>query len=576
MKKFFVSVLTLLSVAASAQDLHESFTVLGEYIPDIIRQDKIHTLPEKILFTMPASSLPYATKGIEGNFRPSVGVVDPPLWRARLQKAPRGYLDFGMGNYLNMVGSAGYRIVDDSSTQAGLWLQHNSWWGFHPQTTVEDGDYTKKYVEDRVGVYLRHTFTAGTLGAAMQYHGAWFNYYGSGMHSSDKKPMTQTIVNPSLAVEWKGAETGPWAYAATINYHYFSFRHLWSADGTRENAITLDGSAAYRMDERNSLALTLNAGTYLYNDPFANSFIAADPFQPAEGLRKPSTDYGLVSIVPQYRFTDGNLHLTAGAELTAAINAGRSVDSPFDRHRQAFYAAPHVDISYTRGIAALALQAKGGVKANTMQAAADADLYTMPVLAETTPQYSPLDARFILTLNPNRILTAAVRINYAILRGIYPTGDFMVRMDPSEYNSLKVRGFMAGADITLRPADWCRLSASLDYSPQHDETGYFNGYDRPRWILDATARFTPTDRITVALNYNYRGVRRFYFHPCRQTLQSERLRDLTYLNIQASWRIVKPLTVWLQVRNILGCRADILPGQQVPGCTFTAGFGLNF
>lgn len=555
-----ICAILLLPLTAAAQDLSESFTVLGEYIPDIIRQDKIHTLPEKTLFTMPATAIPYSTTGVSGQFTPSVGVVDPPLWRARLRKATRGYLGFGMGNYLNMAGSAGYRIINTPATEAGLWLQHNSWWGFRPDL------YEKKLTDDRLGLYLSHTFTAGTLAADIQYHGAWFNYYGSPAPASNGKAPTQTIVNPSAAITWKSTDIGRWSYAAALRYHCFSFRRHQNCDGQKENAIDIDADVAYRLNERSTLALDLSAGTYLYTNPITD---------------QNNTDCGLISLTPQYRFTGNNLRLTAGADIGLAINTGRSISAPYDRDDRLFHAAPHVALTYTRGITALSIQAMGGLKANTLQAAADADIYTAPILAETTPQYTPIDARIALALNPHRTITATLRAGYAITHGLYPGGDYMLHIaeNPDNHNvpaTSSIYGFNFGTDLTVRPIDWCSIDATLNYTPQHGDHGYFNGYDRPRWILDATARLTPSDRITLALNYNYRGVRNHYRTLIDGTCIRTRLRDLTYLNAQASWRIIRPLTIWLQARNILGCRADILPGQPAPGITITAGAALTF
>lgn len=549
----------LLPLTAAAQDLHESFTVLGEYIPDIIRQDKIHTLPEKTLFAMPATALPYSTTGVSGQFTPSVGVVDPPLWHARLHNAPRGYLAFGMGNHLNMVGSAGYRIVNTSATQAGLWLQHNSWWGFRPDL------YEKKLTNDRLGMYLNHTFSAGTLAADIQYHGAWFNYYGSPIPTTGGEAPTQTIVNPSAAITWKSTDIGRWSYNAALRYHYFSFRRYQQLKGQKENSITLDANVAYRLNERSTLALDLSAGTYLYTNPIKTEL----PSSP--------TNYGLISLTPQYRLTGNNLRLTAGADIGLAIHAGRSVIAPYSRDERIFHAAPHVALTYSRGITALSIQATGGLKANTLQAAADADIYTAPVLAETTPQYTPIDARIALALNPHRAFTATLRAGYAITHGLYPGGDYMLDLNTENTTTTSsIYGFNFGTDITIRPINWCTIDATLDYTPQHGDHGYFNGYDRPRWILDATARFTPTDRITLAINYNYRGVRNHYRTLIDGTCIRTRLADLTYLNAQASWRIIRPLTIWLQAHNLLGIRTDLLPGQPAPGLTFTAGVALTF
>ena len=76
---------------------------------------------------------------------------------------------FGMGNYLNISGSAGYRAIATEKSQLNLWLQHNSTNG-----TVKDSK--KKVIEDRIGAYGSHIFSAGTLSADLNYHFDKFNY----------------------------------------------------------------------------------------------------------------------------------------------------------------------------------------------------------------------------------------------------------------------------------------------------------------------------------------------------------------------------------------------------------------
>ena len=97
-------------------------------------------------------------------FRP-VPVSSPPSppqplpleatgWRTSRLEASRGYIDAGLGSWLNSTLSFGYTIIDDSDISAGVRFQHNSTSLGNPE--IFDGsDVCRQRYDERIGFPLR-------------------------------------------------------------------------------------------------------------------------------------------------------------------------------------------------------------------------------------------------------------------------------------------------------------------------------------------------------------------------------------------------------------------------------------
>lgn len=114
-------------ILPSAAQLHESISVEGKYVPEIIKVDRINTFPKPLKFSMAASPLEYEKSGVAAAFIPSMLAMPATGWNDTKEfSSNRGYLELGAGSWLNSTLSAGYRFVDNASTLAGIRLQHNS------------------------------------------------------------------------------------------------------------------------------------------------------------------------------------------------------------------------------------------------------------------------------------------------------------------------------------------------------------------------------------------------------------------------------------------------------------------
>ena len=201
--------------AASQEKLEGTLYVDGEYVPTVVRQDKIHLLPQKVSFELPTFRPEPATGLLTGNYVPGYNALPAPVWQGAAAEYPwRGYLYGGIGSYLNSTLSAGYRMVATDATKADIWFQHTGTSLFKPR--ICDRDLKRYRYDERLGLRVSHRFSAGTLTADAHYHLGFFNYYGvSTPHSSlivmpprmeakqtDETPK-QTLNDARLRASWQ-------------------------------------------------------------------------------------------------------------------------------------------------------------------------------------------------------------------------------------------------------------------------------------------------------------------------------------------------------------------------------------
>lgn len=598
-----------LAAGAFAQDgpLRGNVVVNGQYLPDVIRQDRINTLPHLYNFTMEQTPLKYEFRGVRTPFAPTFTALPTRGWQTdRALRTYRGYADLQLGSWLNSNLSAGYRFVDDESDTFGVRLQHNSTSLFKPHMADYADNVRKFNYDDVIGLYYRHTFDGtGRLDASADYHVGYFNYYGyyAPLDSRDRevKAPTQTLNDIFARVGWSSLPDAPFEYDAALKLRYYGYRALYlpgpspedpelstlyNFKGQRETHVGLDGGAAYSFDSSSSLGARLTGDILSYSDP--------------EWRENQIDGYGALGVHPYYRFQRGNLFINLGARLDFTFGAGPKGD-----RASVFHIAPDVRLDYRAGIAGLYFHALGGTRLNTLASQGDADYYGLPALLSTNPVYSPLDATAGIAFGPVSGLTAGLEFRYKVLRNqpilglytMYLNGNYSnpasnIVADPLGEDGMNIHGWSVGANIKYELPGIVKIGVEGSYQPQNGKKGYYNGIDRPRWLLTASAEVNPVEKLSVEVQYNYRGVRNVC---CPQRLRSTlpdnittggdayqvgydeiRLPDLTDLSARVSYAVTPAVTVSVQADNILARKIELLPDVKSQGITVLGGVSVTF
>lgn len=608
----------LLSLPAAAQ-FNQSISVEGKYVPEIFRLDRINTFPKAVRFSLESNPLAYDAKSVPTSFAPKLLPLPATGWRdTRAWSESRGYLELGAGSWLNSTLSAGYRFISDPQTTLGFRLQHNSTSLWKPKVSELMQD-TKQYrYDESLGLYGSHDFNGkGRLSGAIDWHVGNFNYYGynpAWMDMPDDtnppKAPTQTLNDIAACFSWQSPDhPDNLTWSAEAGVRYFGYRSMYSphinfygeftpenlrlerASGGRETDINIGGNINLPLSPKSSVGLDVNADILLYG---GNKDLVG-VYNPT-----PVDNYAMIVLTPYYRLSRDRLNLRVGADIDLSANAGEK------ENRYSFlHVAPDIKIDYLAGPAALYLHLLGGSRLNTLAAGYQLDYYQTPWIYSSRPVYTPLDGSLGASFGPFAGFSFGFDFAFRVSRGEYLGGWYQQNLNlyatpakglPSEIEesyafytyspalSINMHGYSVGAHLSYDLGKILKLNASGNYQPQNGTSGYFNGYDRPRWIADISAETNPWRGLKLKLSYNYRGVRNIYTIAYYQSdliandeaIVGYRLPDLCSLNFGASYSFSDTFNIWIQGDNLLNRHDEFLPALPRQGMTITAGFGVTF
>lgn len=594
---------------AHAQDLQGSVTVQGQYQPTLRSHSRISPQPSVPNLSLPESQLPVASEGVPALLQPLFAPQQATGWNAskEFSRYP-GYLGLGGGSYLDFTGSAGYRFIDNGRMTLGAWLQHNSTSSYKPEIS-NDGKksdaHAAKRFDERIGLYGSYlTPSLGTVGIDLTYHLGYFNYYST--RYADMKdapaPPTQTLNDFGARIWWQSPDRAEGlTWSAEISDRYLGYRRYYAEYGLigiyspgeiarppKENNLDLKGDLGYGLGSGMKVELGLG-GNYVH-------YTGGEILTGSNPNATPRlSSYGRGTFTPAFIYASDAVTARLGVRIDVTGNTGKDEES-IVRTEDKFghtHFAPDVTLAYRKGKFAAQLEATGGVELRTLASTAEIFYYQSPQLLTTVPLYSPLNARLMLNFGSFGGFSVRGGVAYKITDNITP--DFAYALANSsehllvgEYYAMNLKGFSLQAGASYKYGDVVKVAADLSYQPQNGETGYFNGYDRPRWILDASAEVNPWSTLRFTLGYQYRGVRSLqYRHDYSRIINtltegplmgdnSIRLDDLTDLSLGAEYTFSDRYTLWLKGDNLLGRHTLIVPGMPTQGFALLGGFQILF
>lgn len=597
----------------AAQTLHESINVEGKYVPDIIRTDRIYAFPQARRFPLESSPMAYDWKSVPASFSPTLMTMTVTGWRtSRIPDTHRRYLDADLGSWLNSNLSAGGRFIDNDDTRAGAWLQFNSSSLEKMKLGEATADRKRFRYDGTIGLYGSHNFgEAGTLSAALNWHLGYFNYFMYLPDVADDKDPTQTLNDIALRLAWDSpVRKESLVWHAEAGLRHFGYRSLYLPTSPLSAATPAGGISGKparetRIRAQVNLAMPWKSGSEIGADLRIDGLLysAQSDIVYAPGITLEAPDnYGQAALTPYYRFSRGLLNVKAGAEIDLTFNAG-----PERSRYSLFHIAPDVSLDFRKGAAGVYLNVKGGSRLRTLADMHEENYYTLPTLSCTRPVYTPLDAALGVTFGPFAGFSAGAEIAYRIsnhtdMGGWYPyilTGRGNPWSGVAELagytplygfdnEGLNVSGFSVGLNLGYTTGKVFSIKGDAHYQPQKGETGYFNGYDRARWVIDATAELNPWHTFRFSVGYEYRGVRNIYSRLENMTpgnvingkgkdrVTALRLPDLTLLKAGVSYDITPAFGIRVDAQNLLNRHDVLLPGLPGEGLSITGGLRILF
>lgn len=245
----------------SAQIKDETFVFEGLENVKITKQERIAHLPSSLELKMNHSGLQYSDAGVPADVNSFLMPLSALPWKDSCKYDDAvGYFDFGMGSYLDIIGSAGLKIINCPNTKLGIRLQHNSSTAFAPFEDEVNGLKPKKrrLFDEYVGIYGSHTIEdMGRIDASLNYRMGYFNYYALLTNKNgDLKQPSQTVNSFDAAVRFSSLTDKRLQWNIGLEYNYFGYRRLYLREiselpGLKQNLLAISGGLQYDLDASN-------------------------------------------------------------------------------------------------------------------------------------------------------------------------------------------------------------------------------------------------------------------------------------------------------------------------------------
>ena len=521
-----------------------------------------------------------------------------------------GYLDMGLGTYLNTVVSAGYRVIDKEDESLGVWLQHNSTWlGKNTSKLIEQPSLRQKqrFNDNLLRASWSKDLNKGTLGIDGRLHFDSFNYYGgfSEYLKNNKTAFVEARVDGKWESNYKINEDDSIAYEAnaTIDYAGYDKSHIEGISGAKEFWVNASIEGEYNLEKIGNVGMLFGADVV--------NLRRHDMFNNAANDKT----YGMLTLNPYYKYSNDIFSAKAGATINFSFNDGAAVRI-----------APDVDLNFkiTKGVN-LFVNATGGKEINHLGAMHDAYRYNDP-LAFYNNTYVPFDGRVGVNVGPFFGLSGKAYVGYGFITGqidavvpaantgVYkevldienptPDGPNSPYYDANQYAAVinmmtKCKGAYMGIEANYKYRSLAEAELQFVHSFTSDENyvdgmryrGYPLGDDGPTSIVNFNVKVWPIKPLMVSAGLHCRINRSTFIRNWVSPVINEEgvivangyydydaveMKDVIDLHVGARYTFSHIFSVWAKANNLLCKQWDIMPGQGAQRIGLMGGISLNF
>lgn len=572
--------LIAVSNAASGQNTAQKDSTLNrqvnlerEYTPVIKDASKINTVPARhetnpiqhaIKFENAVPAINIRSYRIEDT---GSGDIDTNI----AFNKKRGYLVFGAGNYMNIEGALGYRIVESERDQFDLFATHNSTNGnIKYLEKINDLDKVKaKNMENFVKARFSHKFDNLTWHLSGSFLNNSFNYYGNpyligyvGGYpnlTNIEKNQTANIFEVETGVASKAYENTE--YSINLKYNNYSTKYGpdIEVDGLKANIFHADANIALGWDSDRKVGLR---GSILHQN-------ISDPKYPLIEKDQAFHNLSVVKLNPYLKLDGGEAQLLIGAKLNYA----------FDKDNK-MVLTPTVKASWLfADYTSLYLDVDGGINDNNL----------VDIFKENRYMTNSSRVAFSRTLYDAQLGIKSGVVNgleFNIFGGYKYTKDehlYLTSSDRSWYNvstpiyaNLGTGNFGGILKTKLIPyTDFSVKAATYFYKVSKYADTTISPDDKKAWGLptftfDINADFSFIDNLTLSAAYLFEGGRKTYLY------ESISMKNVNELNLKASYNLLDWITIYGRVNNVLNQKYERYYGYTQQGVSALGGVSLTF
>ena len=537
MKRIVFSALATLSIAAGAQNLSTEITVDRTIVPEEHAATPLPSVRPAFVKPLAAPTVLNPTEyTLVTEYAPQAGLFGAPAFDGVVLPPDfRGYVRAGYFPAYNLGFDLGYRVLADAVNRLGVGASFTG-----SSYNSHDVDENRAVTDNTFGVQAdyAHSFTSGGLLTlnADYFHSA---LKSPGVYQAEQK---QGIDAFRVAADF-GRSAKRFAYKAGAYFDRFGMRDdvgLLPAATSNLLGVRLkgEGSAAGGI----GYSLVVNADLLM-----GDGFWWRSQQQSYRGKKK----IGTFAVNPALHFRSANAQVRIGAVLNYAK----------DFRNGSFHAAPDVLLTYMPAAnATVFAQLGGGEELTTLRS-----LYNYSPFAVGAQVYglsfTKIDGRAGFTVGPFSGLSLQLYGRYTAANDV----PMLVLRSVSAFDIVNLTGWSAGAKLAYSYSTLVSFDADAQILPNSLHHGLATVIDRASFILNASLRVRPVEKLTTGLGYEYRGGRRYYALDESSVLSAEDMGAVNNLSLFGEYCVTDALAVGLHLENLLCKRPTILPGISAQG-----------
>lgn len=600
MKTSYIYLLSLIVVAGFCRNLQaqeaedkkegtlsRELTIEREFVPMVRDASKINVLPAIEAPQIKKTNIRYSDWAMpilpasQLTVLPAVGTdVTYPF------SNKKGYVDFGMGNYWNINGDAGYHILDTEKDQLFFWLQHHSSNG-NVNYIDRDGKNKLKQNDNQVNLLFRHEFSRLAFFLDLKYRYNLFNYYGhTVLNDADYSrfdPSGLTDFGKDQVAQQLGFQTGVEAndedevyYKVDLGYNRYTnkFGFLYGEKGGTENQVRAGLEMASRMSAEYRIGLRAQVESLFYENMDSTK------------------NYTMVSLNPYFNIGRDRFNLRLGINADITFNQGTLLRM-----------SPDVRMDWEFADAFFFyLGAKGGKTLNTFAHLTDETIYFNPSF-RPVDAYVPVDATLGFRSNYFNGFWFDIYAGYKMIKddalgmgfgygAISPTsGRMSLSRNAVSYYSADTKDFYAGVNLRYSYNQRFDLGVRLQFNNwEGDSEIIVTGRPKMEVGFNGTVHFTR--ELSLDVDYYLATDRKYVastlFVPDMPELQDARpiqydseltsgkLKNINALGLRANYQITDFFNVYVKANNVLAQKYDFWYGMPAQRFSVMGGIGFKF
>ncbi len=571
MRKIYtiIAALTLSAgLFAQTQDslLKRQMELEREFNPTLLDADKINSLPALREPTVQKANTNYSTWA--GRIAPPLEIALPRPGNIMTEipySMKRGFLFFNAGNYANLNGGLGYRLVENE--------KHNLAFTFLHSSTNSDINYVQEDSDpagnnasmmDNLGkLSYNHLAETVKLNMHLSYLHSMFNYYGNTFGNTrffDNEKNSLGVLNARVGLE--SVENDVLNYKGFIDFNNFNTKmsddlvYNWMKGNQIHAGVGFD--KPFGGTTSNKIGVDGSIFTAIYNGDVSNYF--------------------LINASPYISFSGLNRHAKLGADVLFQTTGNTKIR-----------VVPNVDLQlgfteYSSVYATI----RGGFDHNTLLDMMDESRYFM-TYEPVKPSFSHID------LEAGFKIGELSGFRFDIFGGYRKTEDehFLVLngqdiiggdvLGPFTESLKPIYGTLSHSFIggMIQSNIWSPLNIALRLKKNfYDATEIMSNnieindpmaYNKPGFETDMRATLEIVSNLKLTLNYYFAGDRWTYFN--NSNIKMDNINDL---NLGGVYEISDSFSLNVKANNILSQKYDIWYGYPAQGINVAGGFTFKF